>query len=58
MVLKLSIFDLLYFRKPGRLEELRVNWDQFDDNDRREFKETVVKSGSDKIKKELKKLKW
>jgi len=53
-----ALFDLLYFRKPGRLEELRVNWDQFDDNDRREFKETVVKSGSDKIKKELKKLKW
>ncbi|TSC86289.1 MAG: hypothetical protein G01um101416_712 [Microgenomates group bacterium Gr01-1014_16] len=53
-----ALFDLLYFRKPGRLEDLRINWDLFEENDRQEFKKIVFESGSYKIKKELKKLKW
>ena len=53
-----ALFDFLYFRKKGNLEDLRINWDQFAENDRQEFKKIVFEAGSDKIKKEVKKLKW
>ncbi|MEK7497974.1 MAG: hypothetical protein AAB656_03585 [Patescibacteria group bacterium] len=53
-----ALFDFLYFRKPGNLRDLRINWDRFDDNDRQEFKEIVLASGSYKIKRELKRLRW
>ena len=53
-----ALFDFLYFRKPGNIEDVRINWDQFDENDRQEFKRIVSESGSYKIKKELKKLGW
>ena len=53
-----ALFDFLYFRKSGSLENIRINWDQFDENDRQEFKKIVFDSGSYKIKKQLKKLKW
>lgn len=53
-----ALFDFLYFRKKGNLEDLRINWDQFDKKDRQEFKRIVFASGLYKIKKELKKLKW
>lgn len=53
-----ALFDFLYFRKPEKLEDLRINWDQFNDNDKNEFKKIVFESGSNKIKKELKVIKW
>jgi len=53
-----ALFDFLYFRKKGNLENLRINWDQFNENDKQGFKKIVFESGSYKIKKELKKLKW
>lgn len=53
-----ALFDLLYFRKAGNFNDMRINWDQFDENDRQEFKKIVFESGSYKIKKLLRKLKW
>ena len=53
-----ALFDYLYFRKKENMGDLRINWDQFDENDRHEFKKIVAKSGSYKIKKVLVKLKW
>jgi len=53
-----ALFDFFYFRKTGRLEDLRINWDQFDEKDRKEFKNVVVESGSYKINQILKVLKW
>lgn len=53
-----ALFDFLYFRKPEKLEDLRINWDQFNDNDKNEFKKIVFESGSYKIKKELKVIEW
>jgi hypothetical protein len=53
-----ALFDFLYFRKPGSLEDIRINWDQLDEADRQEFKRIVFESGSYKIKQVLKKLEW
>jgi len=53
-----ALFDFLYFRKTGRFEDLRINWDQFDEKDKKEFKGVVFESGSYKINQILKVLKW
>ena len=53
-----AFFDLLYFNKPSVLRKIRINWDQFNEGDRDEFKKIVLASKSSKIKKELKILKW
>ncbi|KKR10025.1 MAG: hypothetical protein UT39_C0024G0004 [Candidatus Woesebacteria bacterium GW2011_GWA1_39_21] len=53
-----ALFDFLYFRKRGNMDNLRINWDQFNENDKQEFKKIVFDSGIYKIKKELTKLKW
>lgn len=53
-----ALFDFLYFRKAGRIEDLRINWDQFDEKDKKEFRSIVFESGSYKINQILNSLKW
>lgn len=53
-----ALFDLLYFRKVGSLDDLRINWDVFSLNEKVRFAEIVKGSQSSKMKKILKLLKW
>ena len=53
-----ALFDFLYYKKLGELEELRINWDIFNTQDREGFKKIVILSGSAKMRKVLKNLKW
>lgn len=53
-----ALFDFLYLRKAQPLDSLRINWDVFLANDREEFAAIVKKSGSPKMERILKSLKW
>ena len=61
-----ALFDFLYFKKFISLShlkaelfvDLRINWDEFENVDKQEFKSIVLKSGSSKMKSVLKILKW
>ena len=61
-----ALFDFLYLKafdtrqrmKTEILEELRINWDEFDKNDIQEFKNYVKLSKSSKMKGVVKILKW
>lgn len=61
-----AFFDLLYFKKFINLShlkaelitDLRINWDEFNDTDKQEFKNIVFKNDSSKMKSILKILKW
>lgn len=53
-----ALFDYLYFKKEGPLDNLRINWDVFSFDERVKFILLVADSQSSKMKRILKLLKW
>lgn len=53
-----ALFDFLYLKKVNNIEDLRLNLDVFDENDKQEFGDYVDIDNSKKMKNMLKLLKW
>ena len=53
-----ALFDYLYFKKESLLEDLRINWDVFTPDEKVRFARIVKSSGSSKMERILKTLKW
>lgn len=58
-----ALFDFFYFKKQKELAgkgigSFRINWDVFEDEDRKEFREFVKISDSIKLNRVLKSLQW
>lgn len=53
-----ALFDYLYFRKEGSLDDLRINWDVFTPNEKAIFVQIIKDSEIPKMERILKILKW